>query len=376
MIRRQISKVRHGFQSPARQRGQSLVELAIVVPILLVLLLGLAEVGAALYSYQIVVNAAREGARYGAKSQYTPDEHVAAWARQSAGSLPITVYEGEISHLDGEKATIIVTRLRKVYSEEVYDYEVIETYSEGGDRSTILTDEWFTAQEEKSGELEWPAGVINQAMDMIAVEVMYDHPHLTGFFDLGNPIMDLVGIDNPIPNPVPMHAVTVMRIGGSRIPSCDVYPIGVPEDALEGLEEGDVWEDIFGGGGPGQFGWLCWPDHQGGDADYLADMLTDPGTSRRDFDNATDPDDHWLNTGDDVHANTGVSNSDAIRDAMEELVGKKIRLPVWDYFNDDPDYYHISGFVWVEIVAFDLPGQGGWIRAVFRGWDDTCTDAD
>jgi hypothetical protein len=350
-----------------------LVELVIALPILLLILLGMAELGATFYSYQIVVNAAREGARYGAKSLHIPDQNIAAWTRQSGGRLPITVDVGGMPGLDGEKATIFVTRLRKVYSEEAYAYEVIETYQEGGGRSSVLTDEWFATQADKSADLDWPSGVPNQAMDLIAVEMMYDHPQLTGFFDVGD----------IIPNPVPLHSLTVMRVGGSRIPSCDAYPIGVKEDILDDLGSGDTWTgDIYEGGGTGDFGWLRWPEAGGGDADYLADMLTDSSTSRRDFDNAVDPDDHWLNTGDCVHANTGLSNCSAMRDALEELVGQKIRLPVWDYYHDgsgldDPDYYHISGFVWMEIVAYDLPpGHGGTITAIFRGWDETCTNAE
>ncbi|MBW3660054.1 MAG: pilus assembly protein [Gemmatimonadetes bacterium] len=45
------------------ERGQSLVELAIVLPILLALLVGIFEMGRAWNVYQVLTNAAREGAR-------------------------------------------------------------------------------------------------------------------------------------------------------------------------------------------------------------------------------------------------------------------------------------------------------------------------
>lgn len=48
-----------------RQKGQSLVEIALILPIVLILFLGLTEVGFFLYSHVQVANAAREGARYG-----------------------------------------------------------------------------------------------------------------------------------------------------------------------------------------------------------------------------------------------------------------------------------------------------------------------
>lgn len=48
---------------PKDQRGQSMVELALVLPILLVLLMGAVEFGRIFHSYLIITNASREGAR-------------------------------------------------------------------------------------------------------------------------------------------------------------------------------------------------------------------------------------------------------------------------------------------------------------------------
>lgn len=50
--------------APARMRGVVMVETAIVLPVLLVLLLGTAELGRVFYSYNTVNKVAREGARY------------------------------------------------------------------------------------------------------------------------------------------------------------------------------------------------------------------------------------------------------------------------------------------------------------------------
>lgn len=46
-----------------RSRGQSLVEMALVLPVLLLLLMGLFDFGRAIFAYNSVSNAAREGAR-------------------------------------------------------------------------------------------------------------------------------------------------------------------------------------------------------------------------------------------------------------------------------------------------------------------------
>lgn len=48
------------------RRGQSVVELALTAPLLFVMLLGMMDFGRAFFQYNIVLNAAREGARFGA----------------------------------------------------------------------------------------------------------------------------------------------------------------------------------------------------------------------------------------------------------------------------------------------------------------------
>ena len=58
------------FQS--RKRGQALVEMAITLPILLLLVVGALEMGRMIYSYIVITNAAREGAYY---LSYNPDNY-------------------------------------------------------------------------------------------------------------------------------------------------------------------------------------------------------------------------------------------------------------------------------------------------------------
>ena len=65
----------HGLRQrsvPAgRERGQSLVELAFVLPLLLLLLVGIIEIGRFAFYSILVANAARAGAQYGAQSLAT-----------------------------------------------------------------------------------------------------------------------------------------------------------------------------------------------------------------------------------------------------------------------------------------------------------------
>lgn len=64
------------------QSGQSLVELALVLPIFILVILGVAEVGRMAYASIEVANAARAGVQYGAQSHITASDY--AGMEQSA----------------------------------------------------------------------------------------------------------------------------------------------------------------------------------------------------------------------------------------------------------------------------------------------------
>jgi Flp pilus assembly protein TadG len=55
-----------------RGRGQALVEFALVIPLFLLLLVGLFDLGRAVFAYNTLTNAAREGARTAIVNQYKP----------------------------------------------------------------------------------------------------------------------------------------------------------------------------------------------------------------------------------------------------------------------------------------------------------------
>ncbi len=55
-----------------RGRGQALVEFALVIPIFLLLLVALFDLGLAVFAYNTLTNATREGARMAIVNQYTP----------------------------------------------------------------------------------------------------------------------------------------------------------------------------------------------------------------------------------------------------------------------------------------------------------------
>ena len=58
--------------SGRRQRGQGLTEFALVIPIFLLLVVALFDLGRAVFAYNTLTNAAREGARIAIVNQYAP----------------------------------------------------------------------------------------------------------------------------------------------------------------------------------------------------------------------------------------------------------------------------------------------------------------
>jgi hypothetical protein len=81
----------------SRIRGQSVVEFALILPILLLILAGAIDLGRAFYAYVAVENAAKEGALYGARHPLCgsagptcPSGNVSSVVQGEASNLPLT----------------------------------------------------------------------------------------------------------------------------------------------------------------------------------------------------------------------------------------------------------------------------------------------
>jgi Flp pilus assembly protein TadG len=78
--------------SPERPRlsesGQAVIELALTLPLLLVIVMGIFDFGLMFQRYEVVTNAAREGARVGVLPNYTPaDAQARAQQYLTSGGL-------------------------------------------------------------------------------------------------------------------------------------------------------------------------------------------------------------------------------------------------------------------------------------------------
>jgi len=88
-VRYILSNWRGQKPSRERERGQSLVEFAIILPVFLLILFAILDFGRAVYAYHVVANAAREGARFG---QISPEDTagIIAKAENAAVGLDVT----------------------------------------------------------------------------------------------------------------------------------------------------------------------------------------------------------------------------------------------------------------------------------------------
>ncbi len=145
----------------------------------------------------------------------------------------------------------------------------------------------------------------------------------------------------------------------------NLYPIALHDQTLAGVPVGGILFDIYNGVQPGNFGWLTWagsPSER-----TLVTSLTPPGNSGT-YINPQNPSDHFISIGDWVQGKPGVSNSQAVRRALNTLEHIDIIVPVWDQAvgKGNNSLYRVSAFAKVRIINYRLPQQNR-ITARFLG---------
>lgn len=77
----------HRSTKASKRRGQALVEFALVIPIFLLVLVAIFDLGRAVFAYNTLTNAAREGARTAIVNQYKPS--IVARAKQQTAIVEL-----------------------------------------------------------------------------------------------------------------------------------------------------------------------------------------------------------------------------------------------------------------------------------------------
>ena len=108
-----------------RSAGQELVEYALILPILMALLLGIMELGVAVFNYNTMSNAAREAARTGIVTRDEPTIRSAGLRLTAATPLTETDIKIEWFDVDGNKVTMPSTVATKVRVTVARDYHLL-----------------------------------------------------------------------------------------------------------------------------------------------------------------------------------------------------------------------------------------------------------
>ncbi|HSF83769.1 MAG TPA: TadE family protein, partial [Anaerolineales bacterium] len=105
-----------------RENGQSLAEFGLLLPVFLLAVMMIVDIGRAVYYYSVIYNAAREGARRGVidMSLTTDDPDVEAAVKRLAGGLLDGVNN------DSDIETYIKNYLVNVVGPSGQDYDAIE----------------------------------------------------------------------------------------------------------------------------------------------------------------------------------------------------------------------------------------------------------
>jgi len=293
------------------EKGQSLVEMAIITPLLIFFLLGVFEVGAAIRNYVVLVNVNREITRFAVRPGYLNFSTVADvqasynrvrdWAASSVSEQLNLDFRNTGDINDTGSTTLIISHLvvdTGLPCEDIAsnpddcDCEAFESnpsYANNFTRDDVIIHPGMTGQEyqaerfgppetvtgSKESQIDYDTlsaelaaknnkfnceiikkGGVPSSNNVIVTEVYHDQPQLFGF-----PL-----ISNPFTDPVPLYTHTTMRLisaarstGGvegnitSNIDTvgqvCFAYPLIVKQDTIDNPDvDGKI--DIFDGKNP------------------------------------------------------------------------------------------------------------------------------
>jgi len=399
-----------------RQRGQSMVEVSLFLPVFIIILAGLVEVSQIVVAQNRVSNAARTGTRFAANGgenegvvrvaldtiTQTLDEDERAWDIWAIrGTVNVTgdgFAEWDFEHVFGLSST---TRYSEVKEANVQAEVLAELQKDlAGSDPAIAANLRIVATYMvhdldsllKLDAIPWLANV-NSVRSLSVMRVLgLDHKETSGCDAFPIAVNEEVNSVTPVgvgPNPYP----TPSEFGGSSPkPRYESFTTHHPDVPMKDAQEGDVFK-VQNGFGTGQFGWLRWNQGRPDDANSLSDSLTYPGNSTQYFqvsggsglpgigrvNGYVDPHDVTdisMNIDDWVAANTGNVNSDNVRTQLNSLIhsGNAIRIIIWKNAVDQGSYgeYLIQGFAIFRLVGYNLTSSDSWILAEFIRWDNSC----
>jgi len=191
-----------------------MIEFTLALPVLLIMFLGLIELGLAMHAYLVLVNANREGARLGARGVFTDEQIAVQTLGAFGGQLPvdtvgpdantgIIITRFHISELPDTDANFEAFYYTPIYVTGTMthtsriDPEAMLNDPNGlVDQNDTFNDDLIAAHED----------AVRSVHDLVVVEVYYYHYQV-----LRAPIVEWV-----FPEPMVLYSRTMMRIGAAR----------------------------------------------------------------------------------------------------------------------------------------------------------------
>ncbi len=407
-----------------REKGQSLVEVAIFFPIFLIILAGVVEVSQLIITKNRVTEAARTSARFGANGgenggittvalntiTQTLDMNPEYWDiwtvrgtidANGNGFVPNT---WEFEHTYGLAQTQAFT---DVVESEIQS-DVLEQLQKNASGQTVVS---------SAADLRFVGTYIQHDVESIlgldAIE------SLTGFNSVHDlAIMRFIGVDQVVTGgcdafPIAVYegirSVTPPNTGVNPYPDIGDFHSSSPKPefdqfiyhkndvALADATEGTIFK-VHSGGGPGGMGWLKWNDGLNSTSGNLAASMSWPGNSTHydppcedtnpscnangngdhfwGYEEPGDPTDHEMHIGDWVPAVTGNINSNDVRDVVNEHItqGRTLRLLLWNNYDGQGNsgQYQIVRYAIFRLHGHNITGNNSWILAEFIRFDDSC----
>lgn len=417
-------------------RGQSLVEVALFIPLALIIIAGLVEVGQWLLFQNRVSSVARSAARFGANGGN--DENMAIVGLNTVTeTMPLDTARWDLFSIRGTvnaDGTGFVGAGNDIEFNHIYGdgnstvfAEMSTTAFRDDLRADILE---FLQTQQATGNLDQASAADIQFVGTYAVFESESIIGLDYFVEEFYSVRDFA-IMRTFPSSDAANGCTAFPIlvqeqrsidddpsgsnvfpewndfrypnftGPSDALSLSDFPFHVPDQPLDEFSTPGTLYRVWNGGGPGNFGWIYWNADVSGSSDVArslgwpgnsADYVNGPGGSPGPTSAATaagfshkvygyiEPDsdefpaDTSLQIGDKILGRTGVVSSSGIDDALEEHIdnGRKLRFPIYDTATASGSN---TVYDLVGFAIFTLHGynlQQGWILAEFESWDKSC----
>ncbi len=335
-----------------KRKGQSMVEFALVLPILLLFFVGIVQIGLIINDYIALNRAVSDACRFGSTLVGFSSAEVLI-----VGKL-----------LDGLGESIKKDKLRIVsFTNQKYGPY---TKSNSG---TILTNagqavtsfaEFLFYRKDNGSPLNFNddavVGPNSFECAYVSVSIEYEHQVVIPFADLINAATINLTASNtwPISTIYPdiLKDRNLFRLNGS-------LPIAVNEKSCVYTGEPVVIKGdwIL----PGGFGWL--------DLSVYYDSGTNPNAGPNELaawiSGAPDPPTIDLTPPQKVYSMTGQKNASAVRDALATLLGQNIMVPIYDTIGSQGNngYYHIIGFAVFKLESVqDYPDlKATYVKTIY-----------